>query len=54
MIRINVYVDEKYFNELKDLPGTISENIRFAIKEYIRSQRALNSSASASERKESE
>jgi hypothetical protein len=52
--RINVYISEKAYNFLKESEGTISENVRSAINEYIRLVRELEVSASQSKRKESE
>lgn len=54
MKRINLYIDEKSFNQLKALPSTISENVRSAVYEYLRKLKEYDSSASQSKRKDGE
>lgn len=48
MIRINFFLTEKQLDFLKDLPGTVSENIRIAVNEYIQKLKGENVSASQS------
>lgn len=52
MQRINVYIDENSCKQLKSLSGTISENVRSAIYEYLRKLSELNVSSSQSERRQ--
>jgi len=52
MKRINFYLDDNYYDYLRKLPGSLSENIRIAIIEFITDLRALEVSASESKRKE--
>lgn len=54
MHRVNVYIDEDSYQFLKKSSGTMSENIRSAIQEYIRNIRKFDSSASQSKRRERE
>ena len=48
MHRINLFIDEISFKQLKELPGGISENVRFAIGKYLKELREQNISASKS------
>jgi hypothetical protein len=50
MKRINFYVEDSMYEILKEAPGTITENLRNAIREYIEKLRLF--SASESKRKE--
>mgnify|MGYP001566525312 CR=1 FL=1 len=52
MRRIDVYIQENQYYFLVAQPGTLSENIRKAIDDYIQKIKALNVSASQSQRKE--
>lgn len=54
MIRVNFFLSQKQLDFLKDLPGTVSENIRIAVNEYISKLRSRNVSASKSEPKAGE
>jgi hypothetical protein len=46
--RINVYLEDKTFRLLKELPGTLSENVRSAILSHIEKLKNLNASSSQS------
>lgn len=48
MKRIDVYIYEAQFDSLTSIPGTLSENIRKAIDDYIQKLKALKVSASQS------
>jgi len=52
MHRINLYIDDSMFKELKELPSTLSENVRQAIYEYLYKLNRDNVSSSESKRKE--
>lgn len=52
MKRIDVYIYEAQFDSLTSIPGTISENIRKAIDDYVAKVKQLKVSASQSSRKE--
>mgnify|MGYP007071602305 CR=1 FL=1 len=52
MARINLYIETSLFNQLKELPGTLSEHVRIAIREYLARIKEFNASASQSKRKE--
>ena len=54
MRRIDVYVDESDLAILEDLPESLSEHIRRAIKDYIIKLRGFLASASESEKKDGE
>ncbi|HZX15000.1 MAG TPA: hypothetical protein VFF49_11450 [Thermodesulfobacteriota bacterium] len=54
MRRINLFIDDKDFSLLEELPGTISETIRIAIREFLQKLYKVNVSASKSKTKESE
>ena len=44
MKKISVFVDENAHQELKKLPGTISEHIRTAIDEFLESRHNVSTS----------
>jgi hypothetical protein len=48
--RINVYLEDKTFKLLKELPGTLSENVRTAILAHIQKLKNFNASSSQSRR----
>lgn len=50
MTRINLFIDDSDFLKLKSLPGTLSDHIRFAIRDYLKNLYKVNVSASESER----
>jgi hypothetical protein len=52
MRRIDLYVDDPTFIKLKGLPGTISEHVRSAIKQYLDRLYQVNISASQSRRED--
>lgn len=49
MVRINLFIDDSHFIQLKGMPGTISEHVRVAIREYLKN--LYNVSSSESKRK---
>jgi len=49
MRRVNLFIDEHVFGQLKEFPGTISERIRIAIYEHLQKLNKVNVSASQSQ-----
>lgn len=52
MRRLNLFVDEDTFIQLKSLPGTMTEHIKLAIRDYLKDLYKVSASASQSLRKE--
>lgn len=52
MQRVNFFLDLRSIVFLRKLPGTLSEHLRKAVREYIDKFRVNNASGSASTRKE--
>lgn len=48
MQRINLFIDDSDYITLKQLPGTLTEHVKQAIKEYLNSLYKVNVSASQS------
>lgn len=52
MKRINLYIEDSMFLQLKELPGTLTENVKAALRDFLREIYVVNVSASKSQRKE--
>jgi len=50
MVRVNLFLDEKRVDYLKNLPSTLSEHLRNAVDEYIWKLENKNATTSLSER----
>ena len=52
MRRLNLFIDDETFIKLKTLPGTMTEHIKIAIRDYLKDLYKVSASASQSQRKE--
>lgn len=52
MVRLNVNLENNFYSRLKELPGTVSENVRFALIEYLKTKKVLDTASSQSKVKE--
>lgn len=50
MVRINLYIEDAQFIQLKGMPGTLSDHVRYALRDYLKNLYKVNVSASQSER----
>lgn len=52
MKRINLYIEDSMFIQLKGLPGTMTENVKAALRDFLKEIYIVNASTSQSTRKE--